>query len=667
MPWIDALYPWLIHSALMSLAVLAVGSMAVVLCRQPARRVRIIELSLAGCLVAPWLGMIPGYPQLAVGRWYEAFFDRHERTPPPSAERPIGQTARRIVPLGDSIGANTFLPFPKTGEGRSGFRFTWNAWIVGLYAFGVALGAAWWLAGIAGLARIVWTAREAPPRCRELLREIAGRRGERVRLIVSRYPNQPLAAAWGRPVIVLPENLCGDERSLRWCLAHEWTHVERDDFRAWLLAGLVRVLFFYQPLVWWLRRQLRLCQDFVADARAAGQASQPEDYAEFLTVRAAAGSLHPAIVGLGMGFRKSELYRRIVMLVQNHPIESRTPRLWSVSATLAALVLIAAVASLGREPQAVAQGQSGKSIESIDKAKETSTAVKDETKNKTTEVKKDKSTKATYQEEKPSAEEKKPPKPPVKPSKQDAANLWGDVEKPSAERTRPRPQTTLSAAVSPVENESTEKIKKALVSPTQMHFKDAPLRDVVDYLRDYHEIEIQLDKKALEDVGIGSDTPITVNLKSVSLRTALRLLLKEHGMTYIIQGGVLLITSPDGAQDHLETCVYLVGDLVLPPNSTEETQLDQGFDTLINVIKSTVKPTTWDSSGGAGSIVPFWNNLSIVVSQSQDVLEGVDLLLEKLRAASREQVKEGQPAFKPRPKSKSDAERHPDAGGEKKR
>ena len=235
--------------------------------------------------------------------------------------------------------------------------FNLSSWIVAIYALGVGIGVAWWLVGIAGLGRIVWTARPAPPHCRELFGQIAGPAGERVRLIVSPRVSQPLASAWGRPVIVLPENLCGDGQTLRWCLAHEWTHVERHDFRVWLMAGLVRVLFFYHPLVWWLRRQLRLCQDYVADARAARQAPQPEDYAEFLTVRAAAGSLHPAIVGLGMGFRKSELYRRVVMLVENQPIESRAPRLWSVSVTLAALVLVAAAAALLSVPKAAAQGQ----------------------------------------------------------------------------------------------------------------------------------------------------------------------------------------------------------------------------------------------------------------------------------------------------------------------
>jgi hypothetical protein len=147
-------------------------------------------------------------------------------------------------------------------------------------------------------------------------------------------------------VIVLPENLGDDEQALRWSLAHEWAHVEHHDFRAWMAAGLARLLFFYNPLLWWLRRQLRLCQDFLADAQASRQAPQPEDYAEFLAARAAANSRGPLVMGLGMGTRRSELYRRIIMLVQNEPLESRLPRLWTVSVTGAAVVLVAAVAAL---------------------------------------------------------------------------------------------------------------------------------------------------------------------------------------------------------------------------------------------------------------------------------------------------------------------------------
>ncbi len=55
------------------------------------------------------------------------------------------------------------------------------------------------------------------------------------------------------------------------------------------------------------------------------------------------------------------------------------------------------------------------------------------------------------------------------------------------------------------------------------------------------------------------------------------------------------------------------------------------FDSLIDLITSTIKPTTWDDVGGPGSIAPFETNLSIVVSQTQDVHEEIVDLLEQLR------------------------------------
>ena len=43
------------------------------------------------------------------------------------------------------------------------------------------------------------------------------------------------------------------------------------------------------------------------------------------------------------------------------------------------------------------------------------------------------------------------------------------------------------------------------------------------------------------------------------------------------------------------------------------------FDTLIELITSTIKPDTWDEVGGPGAIEPFPTNLSLVISQTQDV------------------------------------------------
>jgi len=55
------------------------------------------------------------------------------------------------------------------------------------------------------------------------------------------------------------------------------------------------------------------------------------------------------------------------------------------------------------------------------------------------------------------------------------------------------------------------------------------------------------------------------------------------------------------------------------------------FDSLIELITTTVKPQTWDEVGGPGTISPFQNNLSLVISQTEDVHELIVELLEQLR------------------------------------
>ena len=55
------------------------------------------------------------------------------------------------------------------------------------------------------------------------------------------------------------------------------------------------------------------------------------------------------------------------------------------------------------------------------------------------------------------------------------------------------------------------------------------------------------------------------------------------------------------------------------------------FDTLIELITATIAPDTWDDVGGDGSIQGFPTNLSLVVSQTQEVHEQIADLLEQLR------------------------------------
>jgi hypothetical protein len=108
------------------------------------------------------------------------------------------------------------------------------------------------------------------------------------------------------------------------------------------------------------------------------------------------------------------------------------------------------------------------------------------------------------------------------------------------------------------------RIRKQLDQPTTIEFVDAPLQDVVDYLKDLHDIEIQIDTKALEDASIGADTPVTRNLKGITLKSALRLMLGAMDLTYVIKNEVLMITTPEKAGNELVTKVYPVADLVIP-------------------------------------------------------------------------------------------------------
>ncbi len=222
---------------------------------------------------------------------------------------------------------------------------SWHVLMLAIYIAASTGLAAWWLIGQGLLWRIRRASQPVPPEVMEVFRKIAGPAGRAVVLVESDLVPLPFTYTWARPVVVLPKALCaeGDSQELRFCLAHEWSHIERRDALAWNFAALAGLALFYQPLFWWLRRQLRLCQDYLADDRAATLQSA-EDYAVYLVSLARARQSVSALPALGVGDRRSNLFRRVAMLVSDHePLAHRCRALWSVAATvLAAVVMVVA-------------------------------------------------------------------------------------------------------------------------------------------------------------------------------------------------------------------------------------------------------------------------------------------------------------------------------------
>jgi hypothetical protein len=124
-------------------------------------------------------------------------------------------------------------------------------------------------------------------------------------------------------------------------------------------------------------------------------------------------------------------------------------------------------------------------------------------------------------------------------------------------------------SVGPDSGAAEVKILASLADDTVLEFIDTPLEQVFDFLRDQHKINIEIDKKALDDVGIGTDVPITRSLKGISLRSALQLMLSELGLTYLVENEVLLITTPDVASSRAEVRVYNVTELIGDAESSD--------------------------------------------------------------------------------------------------
>lgn len=113
-------------------------------------------------------------------------------------------------------------------------------------------------------------------------------------------------------------------------------------------------------------------------------------------------------------------------------------------------------------------------------------------------------------------------------------------------------------------NEREREIQRKLYVPINLEFKNSPLEKALSDLQEMTGVNIHLHREALREAGIAIDAPVTINVSGVSLNSALNLLLKDAGLSYVIDNEVLKITTDRHVRGKLITRTFPVADLVLP-------------------------------------------------------------------------------------------------------
>lgn len=216
-----------------------------------------------------------------------------------------------------------------------------------------------------------------------------------------------------------------------------------------------------------------------------------------------------------------------------------------------------------------------------------------------------------------------------------------------------------------------KKIHEALGSNTRLEFIETPLADVVQFLSDLHQINIVVDRRALQQAGIDTslDAPVTVNLRDVTLRSALHLTLRsvdlgDRELTFELRNEVLSITvrkDRDGVRvapnRESKTTKEIYTEL---DNITQLEFIETPLADVLDYVSDLHDiPVFVDNKGleavGAGGDIPISRNIRGVTLRSalRTTLHGKGLTYqvrdETLFITSREQAARYRPSRPPKP------------------
>jgi RNA polymerase sigma factor (sigma-70 family) len=174
-----------------------------------------------------------------------------------------------------------------------------------------------------------------------------------------------------------------------------------------------------------------------------------------------------------------------------------------------------------------------------------------------------------------------------------------------------------------VDQEAAEAITDQLRRPVALEFIDLPLRDAIDTIQSDFDVPILIDARALEDIGLDSDTPVTLTISGVKLQSALELMLADLELVATLQGESLVITTTEAEESKLLHRVYwLEGTGIAADDETA----------LIELITTTISPDIWYEMGGPSTMAPLRSSRpALLISTSFAAHQSIEKLFETLR------------------------------------
>ncbi len=293
--WTDRIAVIAFDAALSAAVFLTLIVLVMLGCRQPARRIllaRVALLAAPAILPLVALGRLPRLDvidTLVESRFFPGSLFREPAVAGHASTTTGSGSTNQSLP--GWLRGLTSVPRSRLARGLTVLDLTC-----------VAAGCAWLVLGVAGVHWLIYRSRAPSPATRalfDLLVAGRSRAAARTGLRVCSRLRHPVVTGLLRPTILIPEALDradGDPEPLRLSLLHEIAHAERSDHWFSTAASTAQAIWFFIPQVWWIRSQLLIDQEFLADRSAAEHygKSSSEYAAALLSLVAPAGMVAPA-------------------------------------------------------------------------------------------------------------------------------------------------------------------------------------------------------------------------------------------------------------------------------------------------------------------------------------------------------------------------------------